>query len=61
MVEGAAVAFAPAAVERAATSLRKEFGLDMARIVLRHTSPALTELYAEADRAKAVVAMELVG
>jgi integrase len=44
-----------------ATSLRKEFGLEVARIVLGHTSPAVTELYAEADRAKAVAAMEQVG
>ncbi|HEY2154896.1 MAG TPA: tyrosine-type recombinase/integrase [Isosphaeraceae bacterium] len=44
-----------------ATSLRKEFGLEVARIVLGHTSPAVTELYAEADREKAVAAMEQVG
>ena len=29
----------------AATSLRKQFGLDIARVVLGHTSPAVTEVY----------------
>jgi integrase len=45
----------------AATRLRKEFGLDTARAVLGHSSPAVTELYAELDGAKAAEAMERVG
>ncbi|MDB5352700.1 MAG: Phage integrase family protein [Planctomycetota bacterium] len=45
----------------AATQLRKEFGLDVARVVLGHTSPAVTETYAEVDREKAVRAMKLIG
>jgi integrase len=45
----------------AATMLRKEFGLDAARVILGHSSPAVTEIYAEADREKAMVVMEQVG
>jgi integrase len=45
----------------AATRLRKEFGLDVARAVLGHASAAVTEIYAELDRAKAAEAMERVG
>lgn len=45
----------------AATRLRKEFGLDVARAVLGHSSPAVTEVYAELDGAKASEAMERVG
>lgn len=45
----------------AATRLRKEFGLDVARAVLGHSSPIVTELYAELDGAKAAEAMERVG
>jgi integrase len=45
----------------AATRLRKEFGLDVARAVLGHSSPAVTEVYAELDGAKAAEAMEQVG
>jgi integrase len=45
----------------AATRLRKEFGLDVARAVLGHSSPAVTELYAELDHEKAMMAMEKVG
>jgi integrase len=45
----------------AATYLRKEFGLDVARAVLGHSSPAVTEVYAELDGAKAAEAMERVG
>ena len=37
----------------AATSLRKKFGLDVARVILGHSSPAVTEVYAELDREKA--------
>jgi integrase len=45
----------------AATRLRREFGLDVARAVLGHSSPAVTELYAELDHAKAAAAMEQIG
>jgi integrase len=45
----------------AATALRKEFGLDVARVILGHSSPAVTEVYAEVDREKAMVVMERVG
>jgi len=45
----------------AATQLRKEFGLDVARVVLGHSSSAVTEIYAEMDLTKAAEAMEKVG
>ena len=45
----------------AATRLRREFGLDVAGAVLGHKSPAVTEVYAELDRARAVDAMEEIG
>jgi len=45
----------------AATWLRKEFGLDVARVILGHSTPVVTEIYAELDRDKAVLAMEQVG
>ena len=45
----------------AATWLRREFGLDVARAVLGHSSPVVTEVYAELDGAKAAEAMERVG
>jgi len=41
----------------AATELRKEFGLEAARIILGHRSAAITEVYAELDQEKAVDAM----
>lgn len=45
----------------AATFLRKEFGIEAARVVLGHTSAAVTEIYAEADRQKAADIMSRVG
>jgi integrase len=45
----------------AATWLRKEFGLDVARAVLGHRSPKITEIYAELDTSCAVDAMASVG
>jgi integrase len=45
----------------AATRLRREFGLDAARAVLGHSSPAVTEVYAELDEAKAAEVMGRVG
>jgi len=45
----------------AATELRKEFGLETARIILGHRSPAVTTIYAEEDKQKAIEAMMKVG
>jgi integrase len=45
----------------AATDLRKEFGLDLARIILGHSSLSVTESYAEVDREKAIAVMARVG
>ena len=45
----------------AATDLRREFGVEVARVVLGHSSALTTEIYAESDRAKAVEAMTRVG
>jgi integrase len=45
----------------AGTWLRKEFGLDVARIILGHSTPVVTEIYAEADAEKALAVMERVG
>ncbi|QDV34109.1 tyrosine-type recombinase/integrase [Tautonia plasticadhaerens] len=45
----------------AATRLRKEFGLDAARAVLGHSSPVVTEVYAELDSKKAAEVMGLIG
>ena len=44
-----------------ATELRREFGLDVARAVLGHRSPQVTELYAELDLAHAAEAMAKLG
>ena len=45
----------------AATFLRKEFGLETARIILGHRSAAITEVYAELDQQKAMEAVVRVG
>ena len=45
----------------AATRLRKEFGLEVARIILGHHSAAITELYAERDLAVAADIMMKIG
>jgi integrase len=45
----------------AGTLLRSQFGLDVARAVLGHSSPAITLVYAEADLEKAARAIEQVG
>lgn len=37
-----------------ATEIRREFGLDAARAVLGHRSPAITDVYAELDLGKAI-------
>ena len=45
----------------AATNLRKEFGLEAARIILGHRSAAITEVYAELDQQKAIEVMLKIG
>jgi len=45
----------------AATALRKEYGVDAARVILGHRSAAVTETYAELDRTKAIEIMSKVG
>jgi integrase len=45
----------------AATRLRREFGLDVAKAVLGHSSVLTTQVYAEQDRAAAAAAMAQVG
>ncbi|MDX2116825.1 MAG: site-specific integrase [Planctomycetota bacterium] len=45
----------------AATFLRKEFGIEAARVVLGHSSPRITEIYAEQDLTRAAEIMSLVG
>lgn len=45
----------------AATALRKEFGIEAARIILGHRSAAVTTIYAEADTLKATEIMAKVG
>jgi integrase len=45
----------------AATTLRREFSLDVARVVLGHRSPQITELYAELDVSRAAEVMEKLG
>ena len=44
-----------------ATWLRREFGLDIAQVVLDHSKADVTELYAELDLQKAMAAMERIG
>ena len=45
----------------AATAIRREFGLEVARAILGHSSHSVTLLYAEADAAKAAAAIERLG
>ena len=45
----------------AATWIRREFGLDVARVILGHRTPVVTEIYAEADHGKAMDVMARVG
>ena len=45
----------------AATYIRREFGLDAARVILGHKSAAITEVYAEMDREKAVAVIGRIG
>lgn len=45
----------------AATFLRKEFGIEAARLILGHRSAAVTEIYAELDHERAATIMAKVG
>jgi integrase len=45
----------------AATTIRKEFGIELARIVLGHRTADITATYAEADQAAAMNAMGKLG
>jgi hypothetical protein len=45
----------------AATTLRKQFGIEVARVILGHGSATMTEIYAEMDIDKARAVMESVG
>lgn len=45
----------------AATELRKEFGIEAARIILGHRSTAVTEIYAEKDEQQAIAAIVKAG
>ena len=45
----------------AATVLRRAFGIEAARVVLRHTSSVVTEIYAALDQSKAADIMAKVG
>ena len=45
----------------AATTLRREHGIEVARIILGHRSAAITEVYAEVDYARAVDIMAQIG
>ena len=41
--------------------MRREFGIDVARILLGHSSAVMTEVYAELDSAKAIDAAKRTG
>ena len=45
----------------AATVLRKEYGIELARIVLGHSTAFTTEIYAEADRDQALAVVAKIG
>ncbi len=45
----------------AATKLRKEYGIELARIILGHRHADITQVYAEADQAAAIKAMLKMG
>jgi len=44
-----------------ATNLRREHGIELARIILGHARAFTTEIYAEADRAQAMEVIARVG
>ena len=45
----------------AATRIRREYGIEEARIMLGHQDAGVTEIYAERDRGKALEIAEEVG
>ena len=45
----------------AATEYRKKFGLEASQVLLGHSSMAITEVYAEQDRERAIKAIQEVG
>jgi integrase len=45
----------------AAFNLRRDFDIEVARVILGHRSPSMTELYGEFDHRKALAIMERVG
>ena len=45
----------------AGTELRREFGIEAARLILGHSSAAITEIYAEIDRDQAKLIAGKVG
>jgi integrase len=45
----------------AGTNLRKEFGVELARIILGHKTAFTTEIYAETDRDQAMAVMAKIG
>jgi integrase len=44
-----------------ATMVRRQYGLEVARILLGHKTAAVTEIYAEADEQKAVEIAAKIG
>ena len=45
----------------AATLIRKEYGVELSRIILGHSDMGVTLLYAEADRQQAMEVMSKIG
>ena len=45
----------------AATQFRREYGLEVARVLLGHKHAAVTEIYAEADQKRAIEVMSAIG
>ena len=45
----------------AATRIRREHGIEAARVLLGHSSATMTEVYAEADMLAAAKVVELAG
>jgi len=43
------------------TEIREHFGLDIAQVILGHSTADVTQVYAEADRARAISAVRRVG
>jgi site-specific recombinase XerD len=44
-----------------ATTIRKEYGIELARIILGHSTAFTTEIYAEMDRLQAVEVIAKIG